>query len=98
MKFNMEDKPTEVNQGKPAEVVIDEIKPEPKGTKIYSDLSAYVEEKTGACATTVNMEGIHITSLRSLHSDQAKKSYRTELEGIYLGIKLAEEAGSKDKH
>ena len=43
------------------------------------------------------MEGKHITSLRSLHSDQAKNLYRTELEGIYLGTKLAKEAGSKDK-
>ena len=45
----------------------------------------------------MNTEGIHITSSRSLHSDQAKNLYRTELEGIYLGTKLAEEAGSKDK-
>ena len=89
---------TEVTQGNPSEVVIEEIKPEPKGTKIYSDVSAYVEVKKGACATIVNMEGKHITSSRSLHSDQAKNLYRTELEGIYLGIKLAEEAGSKDKH
>ena len=96
MKFNMEDIPTEVNQGKPAEVVIEEIKPEPKGTKIYSDGSAYVEEKNGECATIVNKKGKNITSSRSLHSDKANNLYRTELEGIYLGTKLAEGAGSKD--
>ena len=47
MKFNMEDIPTEETQGKPAEVVLEKIKPDPKGTKIYSDGSDYVEEKKG---------------------------------------------------
>ena len=93
----MKDTPAEMTQGKPNEVVIEEIKSDPKGMKIYNDGLAHVEEKTGACATIVNTEGIHITSLRSLHSDQAKNLYRTELEGIYLGTKLAKEAGSKYK-
>ena len=97
MKFNMKDTPTEMTQGKTDEVVIEEIKLDPKGMEIYSDGSAHVEEKTGACATIVNVEGIHIISSRSLHSDQAKNLYRTELEGIYLETKIAQEAGSKDK-
>ena len=92
----MEDIPTEESQGKPSGVVIEEIKPEPKGTKIYSNGSAYVEEQRGACAAIVNMEGRHAAATRSLNSDQAKNSYRTELEGIYLGTKIAVEAGSTD--
>ena len=97
MKYNMEEIPKEESQGKPYEIVIEEIGPETTGTKIYSNGSAYVEEQKGACAAIVNTEGKNIASLRSLHSDQAKNSYRTELEGIYLGTKLAEEAVSKDK-
>ena len=60
-------------------VEIDEITPDPKGTKIYSDGSARVEKKIGACAAIVNTAGQHIVSLRSLHNNQAKHSYRTEL-------------------
>ena len=37
MKFNIKDTPAEMTQGKPDEVVIEEINPEPKGKKIYSD-------------------------------------------------------------
>ena len=56
-----------------------------------------MEEQRGACAAIVNTEGKHVAAARTLHSEQAKKSYRTELEGIYLGTTLAMEAGSTDK-
>ena len=60
-------------------VEIDKITPESEGTKIYSDGSSRVEEKRGACVAIVNTTGQHIVSSRSLHNDQAKNSYQTEL-------------------
>ena len=78
-------------------VEIDKITPDSEGTKIYSDGSAQVEEKRGACAAIVNTTGQHIASSRSLQNDQAKKPYRTELEGLYLGTRLAAGAGSDDR-
>ena len=87
MKFNMNNIPAERTKVKPDAVEIDEITPDPKGTKIYSDGSARVEEKIGACAAIVN----------TADNDQAKNSYRKELEGLYLGTRLAEGAVIEDK-
>ena len=56
-----------------------------------------MEEQRGACAAIVNTEGKNVAVTRTLHSEQAKNSYRTELEVVYLGTKLAVEAGSMDK-
>ena len=39
----------------------------------------------------------NVAATRALHSKQEKNSYRMELEGIYLGTKLAVEAGSTDQ-
>ena len=94
MKYNMMYELKEGSQGKAKEQLVEEIEPETKGAKIYSDGLAHVEEQRGACAAIVNMEGRHAAATISLHSDQAKNSYRTELEGIYLGTKIAVEAGS----
>ena len=97
MKFNIMNEPKEGSQGKAKEQMIEEIEPEQIETKIYSDGSAHVEEQRGACAAIVNTEGKHVVAMRTLHSEREKNSYRTELEGIYLGTTLAMEAGSTDK-
>ena len=79
------------------EQTVEEIEPEKIGTKIYRDGLAHVEEQRGACAAIVNTQGKNVAATRTLHSEQAKNSYRTELECIYLGTKSAVDAGSKDK-
>ena len=75
MKYNMNDIAVEKSEMKQNTVEIDEITPDYEGTKIYSDGSARIEEKRGACAAIVNTKGHHFASSRSLHNDQAKKFY-----------------------
>ena len=41
--------------------------------------------------------GKNFASSRSLHNNQEKNSYRTELEGLYLGTRLTVGAGSEDR-
>ena len=97
MKYNMRDIAVEKIEVKQDVVEIDKITPDLEGTKIYSDGSAQVEEKRGACAAIVSTAGQHIASSRSLHNDQAKNLYRTELERLYLDTMLAAGAGRKDR-
>ena len=96
MTYNMTDISMVTDEMKQNTVEIDEITPDFEGTKIYSDGSAKIEERRGACAAIVNTKRHHFASLSSLHKDQAKNSYQTELEGLYLGTRIAAEAGSKD--
>ena len=76
--YNMMSEMMEGIQENAKEQTVEEIEPEKIGTKIYSDGSAHVEEKRGACAAIVNKEGKHFAAMRALDIEQAKKSYRTE--------------------
>ena len=68
-----------------------EIKAESEQTEIYSDGSVHSNVRKGACATIVSTGQRHYVQTLSLRGEQGKSSYRTELEGVYLGTKIAAE-------
>ena len=68
-----------------------EIKAESEQTEIYSDGSVHSDVRKGACAVIVCTGQRHYVQTLSLRGEQGKSSYRTELEGIYLGTKTAVE-------
>ena len=96
-KYNMVCSAKEKNNEKISGQNQMEIDPEKKGTIIYSDGSAYVEDQKGKCAVIVNTNGKHFVAMRALAQYQGRNSYRTELEGIYLGTKVAGTSSSKDR-
>ena len=66
-----------------------DIKAETMQTCIYSDGSAHVETRKGACATIISFDGKHFIHTRALRGDQGKKSYHNEMEKTYLGTSTA---------
>ena len=74
-----------------------EVDPEETVTSMYSDGSAHVEGCRGACTAIVNTKVKHFMVIRSLAQYRGKNSYRTELEGIYLGTKIAVLSESTDR-
>ena len=96
-KYNMEKDQKQNFHGKIDETIISEVEPHETGTHIYSEGSALIEGRKGACTTIVNKNGKHFVETRSLTKDQGKNSFRAELEGIYLGTKTEAGGGNSDK-
>ena len=66
-----------------------EITAESEQTEIYSDGLVHSNARKGACSTIVSTGQRHYVQTLLLRGEQGKSSYRTELEGIYLGTKIA---------
>ena len=79
---------------KPTEIDIEAVTGK---TCIYSDGSVHSDVGRGACAATISSVKKHDVQTRALQGEQGKKSYRTELEGIYLGTTTAEEVDQSSK-